>query len=718
MHQCSAAWCKQGCLAIALLALGQARCVNSAAPDGLAPAAKITFDLSKGHAMAEHLWGIFFEEISHAGDGGLYAEMISDRSFGGLAYALGLSHSEATHLAVPARFFEHEYFPIPPAVSSSNLTNARLSGWASAAPSEYSLQGQPRSWLPVGKTAVTLVRQQPINAGGRSSTAYIKISTDDSGGGLTNTGYWGIPVEKDQDYQLAVIIQSEPSGDVTNKEPRVTAKLESETGKEVYASADLGAISNSWSHSKVMLTSNATDAKGQLTLYVEGEADVAVRLVSLFPAENVKGAVLQPFRPDLLQYLKDLQPRFVRMPGGCYVEGVRLETAAWWKPSIGPFWERPGHYNSVWNYWSTDGMGVFEYFQLAEALDAEPVWVINNGIAHEDSIPAAHIWPLVQDALDLIEFVSGAADSEWGSLRNKMGRSEPWDLNYFAIGNEDCGKPWYVENYIAFFTAIRSKYPHMRLISNCDMDDHAPTDLFDWHMYTDPQNMFDRRHDFDNVPNLQDKQIFASEFGVVSDRPGTPISFPGNARAAIAEAGFMTGVERNSEQVAMAAFAPLFSNWNDRVWPHNLIIFDNHRVFGTVSYYVQKLFSVYQGVRYIETDVSYRDGDSHNHGVAASASCQNTACTKVAFKMVNFNEASQTVDVEVKGLSGGPTSMVVTTLNSTDGTAENTFDTPFLVSPKQHKVKSNGPMRNVTLPAYSLTIVSIDTSSRPSITQA
>ncbi|DBA87466.1 TPA: aspartate-semialdehyde dehydrogenase-like protein [Trebouxia sp. C0004] len=528
MNRRSAACFKQGCLAITLLALGQARCVNIADPDGLPPAAKITFDLSKGHAMAEHLWGIFFEEISHAGDGGLYAEMISDRSFGGLAYALGQSNSEATHLAVPASFFEHEYLPFSPAVGSPNLTNAHLLGtqrWASDAPSKYSLQGQPRSWLPVGKTALTLVQQQPISAGGRSSTAYIKISTDASGGGLTNTGYWGIPVQKGHEYQLAVVVQSQPSEDVTNKELHVNAKLESETGKEVYASADIGDISSSWSHSKVMLTSNATDAKAQLTLYVKGEADLAVRLVSLFPAENVKGAVLQPFRPDLLQYLKDLRPRF--------------DTPKhFWLPSdavsgflcFGSFWERPGHYNSVWNYWSTDGMGVFEYFQLAEALDAEPVWVINNGIAHEDSIPAAHIWPFVQDALDLIEFVSGAVESEWGSLRNHMGRSKPWHLNYFAIGNEDCGKPWYVENYIAFFTAIRSKYPHMRLISNCDMADHAPTDFFDWHMYTDSQNMFDRRHDFDNIPNLQDKQIFASEFGVVSDPPGTPIPFPGNAR--------------------------------------------------------------------------------------------------------------------------------------------------------------------------------------------
>ncbi|KAL3133328.1 aspartate-semialdehyde dehydrogenase-like protein, variant 2 [Trebouxia sp. C0009 RCD-2024] len=645
--------------------------------------AKITFDLEKRQAVTETLWGIFFEEIQHAGDGGLYAELVQDRQFGGLAYSLGLFHTDNVQLRVPAAYHEADYLPLAsvvsqqmPTVPDTGLTGIRK--WRQAhAPPEYSLKGQPKSWFPAGGAELMLVKLQPITTS-KPSTAYIKLRTGSKGGGLSNTGYWGIPVQDKQEYQLSVILQSETT-DSANQAPQVTVQLESQDKRTVYAAAEVKDVSPSWNHSKIMLTSNGTDPTAQLTLYVHDQhVELSIRMLSLFPAENIKGDVLQPFRTDILDYLKDLKPRYVRMPGGCYVEGVSLQDAYWWKPSVGPIQERPGHYNGPWQYWSTDGLGVFEYFQLAEALDAEPVWVINNGISHTYSVPAENIWPLVQDALDLIEFVTGPANSEWGSLRAKMGRSNPWPLNYFAIGNEDCGKPWYVENYIAFFSAIRSRYPHMRLISNCDMEVHAPTDLWDWHMYTNSQNMFDRRHDFDHTP--AGKQVFASEYAVFDDSPGHPIQFPGNARAAIAEAGFMTGVERNSQQVAMAAFAPLLSHWNDRACPHNMIIFDNRRVFGTVSYYVQKLFSEFQGVSYIETTVTTPEHDPRDHGIAASATCQDEDCTQLAFKVVNFAPEAQDVDVELLGLHNSPAKMTVTVLNSTNPMSENSFDEPYLVS--------------------------------------
>nr|QOL01194.1 putative extracellular protein TR9_006 [Trebouxia lynnae] len=684
------------------------------------PSAKITFDLDKGHAVTETLWGIFFEEIQHAGDGGLYAELIQDRQFGGLAYSLGLFHTDAVQIEVPLTYYLNDYLPLSsavvqrtPSAPEANLTGIRRWRQEHTLP-EYSLKGQPKSWFPVGGAELTLVKQQPITFGQPSSTAYIKVSTGSKGGGLSNSGYWGVPVQDKQEYQLSVILQSE-SADLANQAPQITVQLESQDRQTVYASAAIEDISASLRHLKLMLASNGTDPNAQLTLFVHGKADLAIRMLSLFPAENVKGEVLQPFRTDILQYLKDLKPRYVRMPGGCYVEGVSLDDAYWWKPSAGPIQDRPGHYNGPWHYWSTDGMGAFEYFQLAEALDAEPLWVINNGISHTYSVPAEQIWPLVQDALDLIEFVSGPVESEWGSLRAKMGHPKPWQLNYFAIGNEDCGKPWYVENYIAFFAAIRARYPHMRLISNCDMDPHAPTDLWDWHMYTDSQNMFDRRHDFDNVPNIKDTQIFASEYAVFDDPAGRPIEFPGNLKAAIAEAGFMTGMERNSLQVAMAAFAPLLSHWNDRACPHNMIIFNNHQVFGTTSYYVQKLFSEFQGVRYIETTVSTPEHDPRDHGIAASATCQDEGCTQLAFKIVNFASEAQQVDVEVLGLHSSPDMMTVHLLNSTDGQAENSFAEPYMVVPHRQEVRFNGPASSVSLPPFSLTVTTLDLSRQPSM---
>ncbi|KAL0055122.1 hypothetical protein WJX82_007357 [Trebouxia sp. C0006] len=701
--------------------------VNEASQAASSSPTNIVFDLSKGHAVEELLWGVFFEEIQHAGDGGIYAELIQDRQFGGLAYSLGLFHKDATELSMPASSFECDYPPLSsdvvlhsPSHPISNLTGIRK--WRQDASPEYKLKGQPRSWFPVGPdTELTLVKQQPIALGQKRSTAYIKISTGQSGGGLSNTGYWGIPVQQDQEYQLSVIIQSESAESAANEAPQVTATLESQDGNTVYASADIGEISSAWKHPKIMLKSNGTDASAQLTLYINRAADVSLKMVSLWPAQNVKGEVLQPFRPDLLQYLKDLKPRYIRMPGGCYVEGVSLDDAYFWKPSVGPIQDRPGHYNGPWHYWSTDGLGAFEYFQLAEELSAEPVWVINNGISHTYSVPADQIWPLVQDALDLIEFVSGPAESEWGSLRAKMGHPQPWQLNYFAIGNEDCGKPWYVENYIAFFAAIRALYPHMRLISNCDMDPHAPTDLFDWHLYTDTQNMFDRRHEFDTIPNIQDKKVFASEYAVFDEPAGHNIQFPGNLKASIAEAAFMTGMERNSDRVAMAAFAPLLSHSQDPACPHDLVIFDNHRVFGTVSYYVQKLFSEFQGVRYIETSVKTGDSDPHDHGIAASATCQDSDCTQLAFKLVNFGEDSQRVDLQILGLQNSPDTMTVTLLNSTHALDENSFDDPFKVVPHKQDFKFNGPASTVTLPPYSFSVITLDLkepSAAASISQA
>ena len=184
---------------------------------------------------------------------------------------------------------------------------------------------------------------------------------------------------------------------------------------------------------------------------------------------------------------------------------------------------RPGHYN-LWGYWSTDGLGLFEYMTLAEELEAEAVWVVNTGVAHGDSVPTSHVLSLVQDALDAVEFATGSVNSTWGSVRAAMGRQTPFNLNYLAIGNEDCGKPFYVENYNVFFGALRAKHPHLRLISNCELgDDAAPADSWDWHVYTNPQSMFDLRKVFDGRSAAADQEkqqrqtsnfVFASEYAV------------------------------------------------------------------------------------------------------------------------------------------------------------------------------------------------------------
>lgn len=347
-----------------------------------------------------------------------------------------------------------------------------------------------------------------------------------------------------------------------------------------------------------------------------------------------------------------------------------------WKHAIGRNEERPGHYN-LWGYWSTDGLGLFEYMLLAEELRAEPVWVLNNGVAHGDSIPTGNMGPLLQDALDSLEFIMGPANSTWGAVRAAMGRSEPWHITYVAIGNEDCGKPYYNQNYALFYGALSTAYPHLRLIANCDLGAEGPTDIWDWHVYTNPDSMFGLRRAFDGRDPAAGHLVFASEYAV-TDGGGW-----GNLIGAVAEAGFMTGLERNGAAVPLAAYAPLFVHWSDRPWPTNMIVIDNHRWFGIPSYHVQRLFRESQGVAYLATDVQMM---GLSETVAASATCQETECETIVIKLVNFSPTSQMVVVKVKldaeagtAVAQRAEGVMITSDHPGD---ENTFEEPNKVSPK------------------------------------
>jgi alpha-N-arabinofuranosidase len=278
-----------------------------------------------------------------------------------------------------------------------------------------------------------------------------------------------------------------------------------------------------------------------------------------------------------------------------------------------------------------------------------------------------------------------------------MGREKPWTLNYVAIGNEDCGKPFYVQNYNLFYGALHAVYPHMRLISNCDMGDDGPTDLWDWHVYTNPQNMFNLQTAFDGRdPTAQDHLVFASEYAV-TDGGGW-----GNVIGAISEAAFMTGLERNGQAVHMAAYAPLFVHWNDRPWPTNMIVINNHQWFGIPSYHVQRLFRETQGTHYIDTTVLQPPGEQgESKTVAASATCQENKkneeksgdgggfCSTVAMKLVNFSPTPQIVAINMlhsvpsasdshRKVASEAEAVIITSEKPED---ENSFDDPLKVAP-------------------------------------
>eukprot|EP00884_Botryococcus_braunii_P004902 jgi/Botrbrau1/14412/Bobra.0014s0059.1 len=667
--------------------------------------------------ISPNLYGIFFEEIQHAGEGGLYAELVQDRSFDGLAYSGGfLTAPHATNTVVGSR------------------ARKRVSDEEGV---KHSYKAQPQSWVRLGDSVLTLTREYPVN---ENNPIAMSVSSPSGTPGIANTGYWGIPVQEGKSYHLSAFLRVLCGDSQTDKLSDVLATLESSNGTLVYASFIFQVVCwHAWEKYHTLLTANGTDPSARLafrlqrgtpsrpprgagspgTLHgplgtrmagfhplVNGTATVdglggarqllqsddaslemgggrdrwelLLDVVSLFPQENGREGSVSPFRKDLLDLLKGLNPRFLRFPGGCYVEGVVLANGFYWKPTVGPIEERPGHWNGPWEYWSTDGLGMYEYLLLTEELGAEPVWVINSGVSHLESLPTWQIESWVQDVLDGIEFIMGDSDSPYGSLRAAMGHPNPWQINFIGIGNEDCGKPYYLTNYKMFYSAIRAAYPHIRLIANCELGEDAPSDLWDWHWYTDPLSMFRGRHTFDNMSVAANGNIFASEYAVFDW--GIPTAPAGNIQGAVAEAAFMMGMERNGDKVSMASYAPLLAHVRHQgmLCPTNLILFDNYRSFGNPSYHLQAMFAKFRGSHYLETKVISKLPD--DGGVTASTTCPDETCSLINFKVACYSPTICHPYMRLR-LRNIRLKTQTTVLRSDSPTDSNSFDEPLKVSP-------------------------------------
>ncbi|CAL8462764.1 g2297 [Coccomyxa elongata] len=653
------------------------------------------------HPVSPLLYGVFFEEINNAGDGGLYAELVRDRSFDAMANALRDTHDRIPQEQSKGRT-EH---------SLQRLNTAKLLGQAASSKKHLNrgLQEEPRSWFEWMGTNFTLTTDHPISAGNPVAAL---LQTQEIIGGIANTGYWGMSVEGGKEYFFSAFaalpqISGNAATPKTGEAKWMRVALESQDGRISYASTTFYIGSSEWKAVNATLSPLESDKNARLGIAFQGPGQLLLDVVSLFPVENVRKHELNPwpFRSDLSEAVRALKPRFLRVPGGCYVEGGDfLKDRFQWKNALGCTCDRPGHMNANWGYWSTDGLGLYEYMLLAEELGAEPVWVVNNGISHREDVPTAQIGPWIQDTLDALEFITGSPDKKWGAVRASMGHEHPWNLTYLAIGNEDCGHPSYVGNYISFYFAIKAHYPHMQLIANCPMGDAAPTDIFDWHIYTNTGDMFRQRHAFDGMVAGRDPHVFASEYAVLQDGGW------GNLQAAVAEAAFMTGLEANSEVVRMASYAPLFVNSNARVWNPDMIVFDSHRWYGTPSYMVQGLFSHYQGVQYMATAVeaygSITGPDSAT--VAASVTCQDELCAVLALKVVNVAHTSQNVTVRLREATArkiNDTSLR-TVITGPHPEAENTFDEPLKVKPEVDRVQllfhEDKASFDVELPAVSV----------------
>jgi alpha-L-arabinofuranosidase len=416
-------------------------------------AQKPSLTIDAGHPGAKispSLYGIFFEEINHSGDGGLYAELIRNRSF-----------EEQT----------------------TEAWSLRTSG--------------------VAKARMSLDQTHPLNDHNKAALRVeIQAATSGAQVAILNEGFWGIGVRKGEKYNVVLYARS------SEFPGQLEVRIESGDGK-VYAAQKIGDVGSEWKRYTAVLESSDSDPRAQFALVASAPGTVWLDVVSLFPAKTWKDRP-NGLRPDLAQMLTDLKPAFLRFPGGCYVEGGNyLRNAFRWKTTVTDIADRPGHLNDIWGYYSTDGLGFHEYLQLAEDLGAEPMYDVNVGMAHREAEPLERMNEWVQEALDAIEYANGPVTSRWGAVRAKNGHPAPFNLKYVEIGNEN-GGPRYAERYPLLYKAIKLRYPNMLLIANY-MVDTAPVDILDQHIYSNPERMRAVAGVYDNYDRKQ-PPVFVGEY--------------------------------------------------------------------------------------------------------------------------------------------------------------------------------------------------------------
>jgi alpha-L-arabinofuranosidase len=547
-----------------------------------------------GANISPLLYGIFFEEINRAGDGGLYAEMIQNRSFEdakqpiGWTLLKGASDDVSMELDTSRPLNAHNptclKLTIGKTAGRAGICNEGFRGAC------YDRQGRPK------------------RSGRRAEDA--------DGPQLS-----GMFVEQGHDYRFSMYVRSDDS------QGPVSATIEKPDGT-VLAQTTC-AVGREWKKFETMLTATAAESNARLVVSAASPGTLYFDMVSLFPKETFRGHV-NGTRKDLTQMLADMHPAFVRFPGGCYVEGEVLAERFRWKNSIGDVAERPGHYN-LWGYNSNDGLGYHEYLQLCEDIGAEPLFVINCGMAHKDHVPMDQMHEYVQDALDAIEYANGGRETHWGGLRAKAGHPEPFHLKLMEIGNEN-GGPIYRARYALFYDAIKKRYPEVRLVADLwqGMPNDRPVEILDEHYYNSPDFFLGHTRQYDSYDRSKHK-VYVGEYAVTNGAGG------GNLISGVAEAAFMTGMERNGDVVAMASYAPLFVRPNWKSWNPNAIVFDSARAYGTPSYYVQAMFAANRADRAVETTV--RSPERARPGMIGVGTWQ----TKAEFKDVRVTHDGKTL---------------------------------------------------------------------------
>jgi alpha-N-arabinofuranosidase len=609
-------------------------------------------------------YGLMTEEINHSYDGGLYAELVQNRAF---------------------------------------LDNAQ----------------SPVHWSVVqsGDAAGTIAldRSEPLSAAiGTSLRLEVTRASAEHAAGIANDGYWGIPVRPNTRYRASFYAKAAPGFNGP-----VTVSIQSSDGKTVYATGTVAGVTQAWKRYELTLQTRSLTATAQAryAVTVDRPGKVWFSLVSLFPPTFKD----QPngFRPDIMQMMVDMKPKFLRFPGGNYLEGDQIADRFEWKKTLGPLSERPGHM-APWSYRSSDGLGLHEFLLWCEDMNAEPVLAVYAGYSlkgvHVN--PGADLEPYVQDALDEIEYVIGPPTSKWGALRANAGRPQPFKLTYVEVGNED----WfdksgsYDRRFAQFNTAIKARYPQLKVISTVGFEQpeglrvhSVKPDVLDEHYYR-PVDVFLKmaRGQYEKY-DRHGPEIFVGEWAAYEtpfepwnarsrNEPPTP-----NMRAAIGDAAFMTQMEKNSDIVVMNCYAPMFVNVNPgaRQWRPNLIGYDAMRVYGSPSYHAIKMFSTHLGDEILKATASDTD-------VLVSVTRDSKSGT-IYVKLVNPADAAVPVALDVQGGARTLASTAVAVTLAAAPQATNSIDAPGTVVPVTSRVEGVKPGFTYNVPGNGIVVLTLQT---------
>jgi len=616
-----------------------------------------------GGTIPSTLFGLFFEDINFAADGGIYAERVKNRSF---------------------------EFPDP------------LMGWRRAM-----IEGAHGSFA-----AAT------DNPAGTGNPHYLRVKSEAGAYGVSNDGFRGIGIEKDAKYVFSVLARRVGDGPGS-------LRAEFEIGRNAGTGAVvLKGLTNEWHTYKGTIVAEATDPRAHLRILVDGPSTVDLDMVSLVPEDTWQRRE-HGFRRDLVQLLADIHPGFLRFPGGCIVEGRFLAGRYQWKTTIGDPSERTLIINR-WNdefphratpdYYQSFGLGFFEYFQLSEDIGASPLPIVNCGMACQfnsgELADVNALDPYIQDALDLVEFANGPVTSAWGAKRAAMGHPAPFNLKMIGIGNEQWG-PQYIERYAKFSGVFKQKHPEITLIASADpfwRSENFPVQwdklrelkagYVDEHFYAPPDWFLQNTGRYDSYPRTGPK-VFVGEYAAHLP-PRAQGMRPSTLSAALAEAAFMTGLERNADVVGMSSYAPLFGHVDAWQWTPNLIWFDNMRSFGTPSYYVQQMFGQNRGSTILPLSINGSKTNGQD-GLYASAAVD-TKTREIVVKLVNPGGGPRLVQLALDGAKGANgRSMTVLT---GDSDAENSLNEPTRIAPRVIE-NSFDPGKAWTLPAFSIVVARI-----------